>query len=348
MYRKRSPLFGNILELFRASAQKWPKAHKVIHSLVDQKDTKFDWTPLHWASAAGQPVNMNILINHGANPFILSNLRANILHAAAESKSVKGLEVGLGVWKRFPQQIDIDQRNNWLESPLHVASWSSPDCVKKLLEAGADPNLQQEDQQSPLHCAGLMQKGVNRRMVVDLLCSIPGELHIDAQDRDGRPPLFDFMDHPECVTILFNRGASLDILDSTGKSAFHHACILGEIETLEILLSLSPLGSGVIMSKDHAENTALIYALQHNNSDCARALLARDDVEDTVGQDGWSAIHHATRLGDAAVLEAVFQHSTLSKGLRTNDGQTAEVVAMEAGTWCGEVKALLRKHNSIA
>jgi hypothetical protein len=34
--------------------------------------------------------------------------------------------------------------------------------------------------------------------------------------------------------------------------------------------------------------------------------------------------------------------------MKTIDGKTAEAVAMEAGTWCGKVKELLKKHNSIA
>ncbi|PGH01468.1 hypothetical protein AJ79_07906 [Helicocarpus griseus UAMH5409] len=53
-YQKRSPLFVSIIEQFRASAAENPDTGKVINNLIDQKDRKFHWTPLHWASATGQ------------------------------------------------------------------------------------------------------------------------------------------------------------------------------------------------------------------------------------------------------------------------------------------------------
>ena len=286
-------------------------------------------------------------MDHGADPFILSNLGANILHAAAESKAISGLECGLDVWRRYPQQLNINQANRWLETPLHVASWSSPDCVKKLLEAGADHNARQEDQQTPLHCAGLMQKGEARRKIVALLCGSEGELDIDAQDVDGRPPIYEFLNDPLCVQILLEHGASLDLLDNTGRSAFHQACILGETDTLKLLIARSTPTLATAAIRDHSGDTTLIHALRHGSVECAMALLALNDIEDAKSQDGWTAIHFAAKLGDPDVLEAVLQHPNLKKGNNTYDGKTAEVVAMDAGNWDGKVKTLLRKHNSI-
>lgn len=144
-YRKRSPLFCEIIEIFRASASEKPKTQKIIHNLLDQKDAKYCWTPLHWASSAGRKDKMKILVDHGADPFILSNLNASIIHAAAESKALSGLVGALEVWKRYPQRLNINQANRWGETPLHVAAWGSNECVKLLLEAGAERNVRQED-----------------------------------------------------------------------------------------------------------------------------------------------------------------------------------------------------------
>lgn len=72
-YRKNSSLFGEIIELFRASASGKPRAPKLIHSLLDQKDRKYCWTPLHWASSPRREDKTKVLMDNGADPFILSN-----------------------------------------------------------------------------------------------------------------------------------------------------------------------------------------------------------------------------------------------------------------------------------
>ena len=290
---------------------------------------------------------MRILVRYGADPFILSNLNANILHAAAESKATDGLEGALEIWRQYPQQLNINQANRWAETPLHVAAWGSLNAVQKLLEAGADRNVRQEDGQVPLHCAGLSGHGLVRKKIVALLCGGETRDHINVQDVDGRPPIFDFLDDPTCIQILVEHGARLDLLDNSGRSAFHHACIQDENNTLKTLLSVSPPDSVMVTVKDHNGNTALIQALHHGSIDCATTLLKLDDVGDIVSQDGWTAAHHAARLGDATVLEAVLRHPSFIKGSKAIDGKTVEVVAMEAGNWCGDVKSLLRTHNSM-
>ncbi|MCJ1280202.1 hypothetical protein MMC21_008029 [Puttea exsequens] len=347
-YKRRSPLYGNIIEHFRASAYEQPKTFKVIHNLIDQKDKSVCWTPLHWACAIGKGDKIKTLVYHGADPFILSNLRANIMHAAAESKTFGGLDDALDIWRRYPDQLDIDQPNHWGESPLHVAAWGSVENVRKLVEAGANRHVRQEDGQVPLHCTGMTARGQVRMQIIHLLCKCGDGDHINAQDNDGRPPLFDFLDDASCVGTLVNYGASLDLLDGIGRSAFHHACIQNNEETLNTLLRLSHPSSVLVTVKDHEGNTALILALKHRSISCALRLLKLDDVGDMVGQDGWAAIHYAAKLGDCEVLEAVLHHRKFVKGMKTIDRKSAEIVAMEAGNWRGDVKDLLRRHNSIA
>lgn len=65
-----------------------------------------------------------------------------------------------------------------------------------------------------------------------------------------------------------------------------------------------------------------------------------------MGQDAWAAVHYAAKLGDAGLLQAVMEHPGFVRGLRTGDGKTARVVAMEAGNWRGETKQLLNTFNT--
>ena len=267
--------------------------------------------------------------------------------AAQEAKSLGGLDDAIDVHKRHPTRLDINQRNRWLESPLHVAAWSSAQVVYKLVAAGADREARQEDGQVPLHCTALSSDIEMRREIIDVLCTGGDTGHINVQDSDGRPPLFDFIDDVVCVEKLLGYGAKLDLLDGTGKSVFHHAYMQDKEETLECLLRLLPAESVLVALKDHEGNTALIYALREGSRGCALVLLMHYDVGDMVGGGGWTALHHGVKLGDVEVLESITKHDRFSRGLKTIDGKTAEEVAMEAGTWSGEIKTLLRTHNSV-
>ncbi|PGH09492.1 hypothetical protein GX51_00597 [Blastomyces parvus] len=349
-YQKRSPLFVTIIEQFRVSAAENPDTGKIIQNLVDQKDRKFHWTPLHWASATGQADKMKILVNTGADPFIKSNLNANILHAAVESNALESLSYALEICKRYPDLLNIDQSNVWGESPLIMAAQGClVGCVKLLLDAGADPNVRQENNQVALHYSGLSDRGEKRCETLALFCetSHTSKLDVNAQDEDGRPPIFDFLDDLECMKCLIRHGAKLDLLDNSGNSLIHHMCIQGESDSLENLLQLSSDKKLILTGKNYDGNTALIEALRHESIDCALVLLELDDVGDIVGQDGWAAVHYAAKLGDPTLLKAVLKHPTFVRGAKTGDGKTARVVAMESGHWKGEVKDLLNRYNAL-
>lgn len=345
-FQKRSPLFGAIIEQFCASSSEGSHTQKVIHNLLDQKDRKFHWTPLHWAAATDRADKMKILVQHGADPFIQSNLNANIIHAAVESNSLRSLAYALEISRSNPTRLDIDQTNIWGESPLMMAAQGClVDCVRLLLGAGADCHVRQENKQVALHYAGLSSRGEGRRETVGLLCGQEGS-HINTQDEDGRSPIFDFLDDPGCIERLVQSGALVGLTDSEGSSVFHHACIQDEPETLHVLLH-PKRSTSILGMRNKNGNTALFDALQHGSIDCAMALLDLDCIGGGFSGEGWAPVHYAAKLGDINLLEKVVSHSSFHRGVQTKDGKTAQVVAMEAGTWSGRVKELLRLYNSV-
>ncbi|KAI0506443.1 ankyrin repeat-containing domain protein [Xylaria bambusicola] len=345
-FQARSPLFAAILEYFRASAFESPKGTKIIHSLIDEKDKKFHWTPLHWAAYSGRVKEMRTLVKYGANCSILSNLGANIIHAAVESKVSGGLETALKIRHMCPDELDINQANSWGETAVHIASCISASCVQLLLDAGADPNIQDENGRVALHFAASSDREVERPKVITALCIAMGAKHINTQDLHGRPPLFDYLNDRECVETMIQHGAKVDVTDNDGKNAFHHACTQGEHGALEVMLKMTN-SPGPLVARDNLGNTPLIEALSNSSVDCAMTLLQRNDVGSLIGKDGWSPIHYATKIGDPELLYAVCRHRSFKKSAKTLDGKSAKVVAMEAETWNGRIKELILEHDCL-
>lgn len=345
-FQARSPLFGAILEYFRASAFQSPKGTKIIHNLLDEKDKKFHWTPLHWAAYSGRVKEMRTLVRYGASCSILSNLGANIIHAAVESKVDSGLVAALKIRRMCPEGLDIDQVNSWGETAVHVASCISASCVRLLLDAGANPNIRDENGQVALHFAASSDGEVERPKIVEDLCGAMDGEHINAQDIHGRPPLFAYLTDPNCVEIVIRHGGKVDVTDNEGKNAFHHACVQGEADVLKAMLAMTDQPDPLI-AQDNDGNTPLIDALSNSNVDCAMALLKRDDVGPLIGKDGWSPIHYATKIGDPELLDTVCRHRSFQKSAKTLDGKRAKIVAMEAGTWDGRIKELILEHDYL-
>lgn len=343
-YRTRSPLFSAVLEYFRASAFDSPRGTKIIHHLIDQKDKKYHWTPLHWAASSGRVKEMHILIDHGADPVLLSNLGANIVHAAVESRFDKGLVAALEIWKRCSDQININQVNIWGETAVHVASCLSASCVEMLLDAGADPRVQDENGQVALHFAGLSSQSTERLKVTSVLCNTVDSSHINIKDYNGRTPVFDFLDDAECVKLLVEHGAKIDVTDDLGQNALHHACIQGEDASLKVMLE-RPDGHRAAVARNNRGSTPLIEALSNSHVECAMKLLQLTDVGPLIGNDGWAPIHYAAKIGDPELLKTVCRHSSFEKSAKTLDGKRASMVAMEAGTWDGIIKKLILDHD---
>ena len=346
-YKDRSPLFGAILEYFRASAFESSENTKIIYRLIDEKDKKFHWTPLHWAAYSGRAKEMRILVDYGADCSILSNLGANIIHAAVESKTDSGLAMALRIRKKFPDELDINQTNCWGETALHVASCISASCVKLLLDAGADANIQDENGSVALHFAASADREVERHKVLEALCKVEDNKHLNTKDFNGRPPLFDYLDDPRCVEALIHHGALVHVSDLDGKNAFHHACTHGEQDTVEMMLKVTN-NANHAAAKDNHGNTPLIHALAGSHGACAISILRQlDHVGPLIGNDGWSPVHYAAKMGNSELLHAVCQHNSFQKSAKTLDGKLAKLVALEAGTWHGRVKELILEYDSL-
>ena len=122
----------------------------------------------------------------------------------------------------------------------------------------------------------------------------------------------------EMVTMLVNKGARLDMVDSEGRTALHHAASLGDRQILELLLSGDGAQLVNIKTKDKSSQTALHLAIKAGHVEVVTSLLeagARTDLGDC---QGWPSLHLAVVRGEADCVVALLHHgaevSALTRG----------------------------------
>jgi ankyrin repeat protein len=349
-YRRKdaqsSPLYKDLIEIFRAKAETLPKYQKPIIDVIDLCDDKWGWPPFHWAAFTGRRKEMEILLQNSANVFMESPMERNILHIAAESKRPEVLSYVLSIWEKHKDRLDINKPDRWRETPLHVAAYNSSACCKLLIDSGADPNSRQENNQIPLHYASNC-RAAERLGVVEALCQAQG-VQIDAQDEVGRTPILELLDFPDCVEILVNNGADLTIVDTAANSVIHQVCIDDEPAMLERLLELTP-DLEATKRRNKNGNTPLLEGLAHKSTRCVQHLLKSAGSEiDIAGKDGWRPVHHAAKWGNINILKAIMTHPEFQRGRLTDEGRSSEWIAKDACVFVGEVRELLRKYDSIS
>ena len=286
---------------------------------------------------------MKLLIDSDADPFTISDRKRNALHLAAESKSPEVMSYALSRPSFQGQWYDINHSDCWEETPLHVAASGSAECVRMLLERGADRAAKQETKQVPLHYASLAANGREKLDIVDLLSADRGA-HINFQDDEGRTPIFELLDSPACVEMLVERGADLSIRDNHNKTILHSAAIDDYAGSLRVLLAHTP--TPLAAAIDKRSHTPISLAFHHKSAASAKLLVENDAHADFHGKHGWSLVHHAAKWGHADVLEAVLRHTTFCRGAKTPEGHSAADLAKSVSKWSGRAKQLLKEFDS--
>ncbi|KAL4959118.1 ankyrin repeat-containing domain protein [Aspergillus stella-maris] len=157
------------------------------------------WCPIH--DASGYSLNADIirlLAEAGANLKEMTDHGFTPLQLAARNGFIQGVNVLL----EFQGRIDLEQRRENRETALFDAVHSgSQECVRRLLQAGADINAQREDGWTPLMVAASHKEP---EVLVNLLLSWP-DLDIGLT-RDRGTAL-----HVACKHL--NTGIVTDLLD---------------------------------------------------------------------------------------------------------------------------------------
>nr|XP_053654809.1 serine/threonine-protein phosphatase 6 regulatory ankyrin repeat subunit B-like [Cherax quadricarinatus] len=151
---------------------------------------------------------------------------------------------------------------------LHIAAVKGhDDCVKMLLDAGADPNCQDDNGMTPLHCTLRFDTSYYwRSELYDAEC-----LQVLLNDSRCDPNIKDNYNNTslyyavvnkaeDCVKMLLNKaGVDLNSRNDQGQTPLHYAALINHTGIMELLLHDERCDHN---AEDNDHNTAFHYGSQ--------------------------------------------------------------------------------------
>ena len=252
---------------------------------------KFGLAPILQASQAGHASCVAALLAHGANPNIKTRLELVALVSAAQGGHDQCVDILLA-----HPGIDVNAIGLRHDTALYGASISSPELVQRLLDAGSNPNINNEDGASPL----LRLSGMPLPLYqIAALSVMEAGADINARNNEGESPLLRACkeNNVGVVEILLALGADTKPKDSTGRSALDYAKEASRAE----LLALFDKGVAVTLTP---EQRALFLQAHRAHLDA--------ELEQARIQHRLTA---AIKAGDANLVEEALRSGAQINGL---------------------------------
>ncbi|EKX34468.1 hypothetical protein GUITHDRAFT_80522, partial [Guillardia theta CCMP2712] len=241
---------------------------------------------------------------------------------------------------RFFLRLPGVNPNGFLCPLLHIAcALGRLECVQLLLRLGASSNWFMEDYQTPLHVAFLFERYDVCRVLVAAGASIEArdgdgravlhtaaskgnveavrfllELAADAYvvDHNGYSALHAAAEQAQAATarelleeepglaLLLSLNHHINAKGRDGMSALHHACQLGWLQAVELLLDKKANVEDVELETGFS---CLLRAIDSQQLSAASLLVKKGANRSFVARTGTSALHLASRQGMTSVLE---------------------------------------------
>jgi ankyrin repeat protein len=295
------------------------------------------FTPLMIAAALGDPPMVDLLLNNGADVFIMdSRMGTTALHKAAQNGNVTVAELLL------EKKAFIDAQAPTLgNTPLLDAVWHKhPAMVKCLLENGARTELTTRSGGKPIDIA----KSDNNREIIDLLTEYEALRAL----RIARQKLMSAVEGNDLHRVENLIHQQVDVNEKAplvgrrfdGYTPLLVAAFLGHDGIVQRLLKA---GANPLLVDDQIKATAGHKAAYHGRT-AAAEILVKDrhlDLDAQGPYNGYTALHDAIWHCHKQTTK-VFLDAGARLDLRTHSGDTPLELAKFYCRCCPEIERLIR------
>ena len=222
--------------------------------------------------------------------------------------------------------------------------FSNTRTVQQLIEAGADVTVTDSLGCTPLHLAVQNNTTEVKQKVEYLLCCDASLIRARDKYNDTALHRAASNGNDTVISVLIQRGASVNERGEFDRNALHAACNYGHVACVHELMR----HRADVEARDTERGaTPLQLAALFNRPHCVKVLL--DSYRASINATnafGVTALHQAAYAGNLDVVKLLTSYSQCDVNAKNVDGRTAADVAREEGH--NDIVAYLTSQSSVA
>ncbi|XP_048248341.1 serine/threonine-protein phosphatase 6 regulatory ankyrin repeat subunit B-like isoform X2 [Haliotis rufescens] len=270
-------------------------------------------TPVMMAAAQGHQRVFDLLVSKQADLTLVDNSGESVLHHAC----VGGNKA---IVQHLVSPSNINTRGNNGRTPVMMAAVHGHQSVFDLL-VSKQADLTLVDKYGNIVLIHACSSG-NKAIVQHLVSAS----NINTRGYNGGTPvmLAAVQGHQSLFDLLVSKQADLTLVDKSGDSVLHHACLGGNKAIVQHLVS-----SSNINTRGHNGQTPVMMAAAQGHQSVFDLLVSKQADLTLVDNDGDNILHHACEGGNKAIVQHLVSPSNIN--IRGHHGRTQVMMSALKG-----------------